>query len=59
MTRVRWPGAAGFVTLVAPSAERPALAIVVDEYAELAETAPAATSDADSAARWAGPSPSP
>jgi S-DNA-T family DNA segregation ATPase FtsK/SpoIIIE len=29
----------------------PALVIVVDEYAELAETAPAATSDADSIAR--------
>src|SRR5262249_51520477 len=31
--------------------EMPALIIVVDEYAELAETAPAATGDADSIAR--------
>jgi S-DNA-T family DNA segregation ATPase FtsK/SpoIIIE len=34
-----------------PSPEMPALVIVVDEYAELAETAPAATGDADSIAR--------
>jgi FtsK/SpoIIIE family len=34
-----------------PSPEMPALIIVVDEYAELAESAPAATSDADSIAR--------
>jgi hypothetical protein len=34
-----------------PSPEMPALVIIVDEYAELAETAPAATSDADSIAR--------
>ena len=34
-----------------PSPEMPALIIVVDEYAELAETAPAATGDADSIAR--------
>ena len=34
-----------------PSQEMPALVIVVDEYAELAEYAPAATGDADSIAR--------
>ncbi len=34
-----------------PSPEMPALVIVVDEYAELAEYAPAATGDADSIAR--------
>src|SRR5215469_3775586 len=34
-----------------PSPEMPALVIVVDEYAELAETAPEATTDADSIAR--------
>lgn len=34
-----------------PSEEMPALVIVVDEYAELAEYAPAATGDADSIAR--------
>jgi S-DNA-T family DNA segregation ATPase FtsK/SpoIIIE len=34
-----------------PSPEMPALLIVVDEYAELAETVPAAMSDADSIAR--------
>ena len=34
-----------------PSPEMPALVIIVDEYAELAETAAAATGDADSIAR--------
>jgi S-DNA-T family DNA segregation ATPase FtsK/SpoIIIE len=34
-----------------PSSEMPALIVLVDEYAELAETAPEATSDADSIAR--------
>jgi hypothetical protein len=34
-----------------PSADMPALVIIVDEYAELAETAPEATADADSVAR--------
>ncbi len=34
-----------------PSEEMPALVIVIDEYAELAEYAPAATGDADSIAR--------
>jgi hypothetical protein len=34
-----------------PSTEMPALVIIVDEYAELAETATPATSDADSVAR--------
>jgi len=34
-----------------PTAAMPALIIIVDEYAELAETAPEATSDADSVAR--------
>jgi hypothetical protein len=34
-----------------PSEERPALVIIVDEYAELAETSPQATADADSIAR--------
>jgi FtsK/SpoIIIE family len=34
-----------------PSEEMPALIIVIDEYAELAEYAPAATGDADSIAR--------
>ena len=34
-----------------PSALRPALVIIVDEYAELAEAAPAAVTDADSVAR--------
>jgi hypothetical protein len=34
-----------------PSPEMPALLIIVDEYAELVETAPEATSDADSIAR--------
>jgi FtsK/SpoIIIE family len=34
-----------------PSGEMPALIIVIDEYAELAEYAPAATGDADSIAR--------
>lgn len=34
-----------------PTAESPALVIVVDEYAELAETAPGAVEDADSIAR--------
>jgi len=34
-----------------PTPDMPALVIIVDEYAELAETAPEATSDADSIAR--------
>ncbi len=34
-----------------PSAEMPALIIIIDEYAELADDAPDATSDADSIAR--------
>ncbi|HEY5986265.1 MAG TPA: FtsK/SpoIIIE domain-containing protein, partial [Streptosporangiaceae bacterium] len=34
-----------------PSADNPALVIIVDEYAELADDAPEATSDADSVAR--------
>jgi hypothetical protein len=34
-----------------PSPDMPALVIIVDEYAELAETVPEATSDADSVAR--------
>jgi S-DNA-T family DNA segregation ATPase FtsK/SpoIIIE len=34
-----------------PSPEMPALIVLVDEYAELAETAPEATADADSIAR--------
>jgi FtsK/SpoIIIE family len=34
-----------------PSEDMPALVVVIDEYAELTETAPAATADADSIAR--------
>jgi S-DNA-T family DNA segregation ATPase FtsK/SpoIIIE len=34
-----------------PSEDMPALVVVIDEYAELTETAPAATTEADSIAR--------
>lgn len=39
-----------------PSEDMPALVVVIDEYAELTETAPAAATEADSIARRGGPS---